>query len=70
MADRRREFTLEIFDSFEAADEANRQKMRAMTGNERIALLFEMVGRSTATRMQQFSRTYEIVDVPLPRKID
>ncbi|QYK54279.1 MAG: hypothetical protein KF824_05125 [Fimbriimonadaceae bacterium] len=61
---REREVTVQIFDSPEAADAANREALRRMTGEERIAMAFAISGWTNDGDSGRISRTYRVIDCP------
>ena len=61
---RKREVTLEIFDSVSEADEANRRANRELTGIERVRMLTAIVGGGNERSQSRLSGSYRIIDVP------
>lgn len=61
---RRSKWTVRIFDSFEEADEADREEYRRMTPDERVHALLELVDAWTGASQQGFDRVCQFVEVP------
>jgi len=59
-----REFTLEVFSSPAEADEANRAKYRAMTGEERLRMLTAIVGGDHERTEPRLPGPYRVFHVP------
>ena len=57
-------WTLEVFDSHEAAASADRDRYRAMTPDERVQAMLELVDAWTGASQQGLDRTYRFVEVP------
>ncbi len=61
---RKREFTLAVFDSLTAADEANRKSNRELTGVERVRMLTAIVGGGSGKSESRLSGTYRVIHIP------
>ena len=57
-------WTTEIFESHEVAARSDRERYRAMTPNERVREMLELVDAWTGASQQGFDRVYRIVEVP------
>ncbi|MFM9873466.1 MAG: hypothetical protein ACKVQS_08385 [Fimbriimonadaceae bacterium] len=55
----RRDVTVRVFDSVEAADEASREALRRMTGEERMAMVFAISGWELNGKIE---RCYRVID--------
>jgi hypothetical protein len=61
---RYRQVTLQMFDSVEEADEANRIANRKLTGIERVRMLTAIIGGGHARSQSRLSGSYRFIDVP------
>ena len=61
---RKREISIEIFDSVADADEANLVANRKLSGIERVRMVTAIVGGNDERPKSRLPRTYRIVDVP------
>ena len=63
---RKREITVEIFESVAEADEANRHANRQLSGIERVRMLTAIIGGGNERSQSRLSGSYRIIDVPRP----
>jgi hypothetical protein len=64
MSKGRENWPIRKFNSFEEADEADREDYRRMTPDERVRVLLVLVDVWTGAPKQGLDRTYRVLEVP------
>lgn len=59
------ERVIRVFDSFEDADQADREYYASLTPQQRLEILFDLISRYSddASNQQGFARVYRIVEL-------